>query len=77
MNIVLALAFLGLGLLIPMEGLKLLTYYGVLINAYLGLFNLLPFFVFDGKKIFMWNRMVWLGLVLVSLLMINSAKLLV
>lgn len=29
------------------------------INFYLALFNLLPFFVLDGAKVFAWNKIVW------------------
>lgn len=32
------------------------------INLYLALFNLLPFFVLDGAKVFAWNKIVWAGL---------------
>ena len=30
------------------------------LNAYLALFNLIPFSVLDGQKIFAWNKTVWL-----------------
>ncbi|MBM3282299.1 MAG: site-2 protease family protein [Candidatus Diapherotrites archaeon] len=29
------------------------------INFYLAMFNLLPFFVLDGAKVFAWNKIVW------------------
>jgi Zn-dependent protease len=29
------------------------------INAFLAVFNLIPFGVFDGLKVFKWNKMVW------------------
>ena len=31
--------------------IKLISYYGFIINTWLGLFNLIPFWMFDGKKI--------------------------
>ncbi|MBU4455957.1 MAG: hypothetical protein KKA65_00490 [Nanoarchaeota archaeon] len=58
-NLVFALCFLAL-LLIPVIGLlKTLAGYGFLINTWLGLFNLLPFGNFDGKKILAWNKVVY------------------
>ncbi|PTD94605.1 metalloprotease [archaeon SCG-AAA382B04] len=34
--------------------------YGVLINFFLSTFNLLPFGYFDGKKIFRWNKLIYI-----------------
>ncbi len=52
--------------------LLLLLSYGFIINAWIGLFNLIPFGEFDGRKILSWNRNVYgffclLGLVLLVL----------
>jgi Zn-dependent protease len=33
----------------------------VILNTDLALFNLLPFMVLDGRKVFDWNRLVWVG----------------
>jgi len=66
-NIVLGLVFLLFGFILPFPGAKLVAGWGVLVNAWLALFNLLPFFVFDGKKVFKWSRQVWLVLVLASI----------
>jgi Zn-dependent protease len=32
------------------------------INFYLAMFNLIPFFVLDGAKVFAWNKIVWAAL---------------
>lgn len=41
--------------------------FGASINAFLALFNLIPFSVFDGRKVLYWNKRYWLTLFLVSL----------
>jgi Zn-dependent protease len=40
---------------------------GAAINAFLALFNLIPFAVFDGRKVYSWDRRHWAALFLVSL----------
>src|SRR3989344_5032283 len=40
-----------------------LTAYGFIINTWLGLFNMLPFGNFDGRKILNWNRIVYISMI--------------
>jgi Zn-dependent protease len=40
--------------------------YGASINAFLALFNLIPLSVFDGRKVYTWNRQYWAVLFAVS-----------
>jgi Zn-dependent protease len=59
------------GLLIVMPpfqgtGIYLALLAGAAINAFLALFNLIPFSIFDGQKIYSWNRRYWAALFLVS-----------
>jgi Zn-dependent protease len=59
-------------LLVALPALRTTVFYdavvaGAAINAFLALFNLIPFAVFDGRKIYAWNRVYWLALFLVSL----------
>jgi Zn-dependent protease len=54
-NIAQALIYLFLYLVSP----NLLFLYGIEINAFLALFNLIPFGVFDGMKIYKWDKRVW------------------
>ncbi len=68
-NIALAILFLGL----TFTPLAILGLYGSRINAWLALFNMLPFGPLDGTKVLAWNPFVWgltglvsLGLVLLS-----------
>ncbi len=58
-NLVLALLFLGLSFAYPNGILKVISYYGFIINTWLALFNMLPFGNFDGKKILVWNKAVY------------------
>ena len=41
--------------------------FGAGINAFLALFNLIPFTIFDGRKVYYWNRRYWATLFIVSL----------
>jgi len=43
---------------------------GYLINAWLALFNMIPFWNFDGAKIYAWNRKVYFTLIIVSAFLI-------
>ncbi len=58
-NLVLALFFLVVGLLSGKGILQPLFHYGTYINALLVIFNLLPFGLFDGAKVFVWDRRMW------------------
>ena len=40
---------------------------GFRINAWLGLFNMIPFAMFDGAKIWNWNKFVWFALTILLL----------
>lgn len=65
-NILLALIFLVLAIISPNLGIEHLTFVyqifslGFSINSFLALFNLIPFSILDGAKIFRWNPLLWL-----------------
>ena len=59
-NIALALAFLALALADPPKIFKLVSSYGFIINSWLALFNMMPFWLFDGSKIWKWNKFAYL-----------------
>jgi len=67
-NIVLALIFFSL-LFLNWQSQLLISvlFYGFIINIWLALFNLLPFAIFDGKKVFDWNKAVWAVAVVICL----------
>lgn len=74
-NIVVAFIFLLLGILVPIAAVKIVAVYGMLINSWLALFNLLPFLNFDGKKVLVWNKLAYGGLVAAAFaLMFLSGK---
>jgi Zn-dependent protease len=59
MNLVMATLFFALALTF---GTNLLFMYGIQINSWLALFNLIPFSIIDGAKIFRWSKPVWIVL---------------
>lgn len=67
-NLVLVLVFAPL-LVVPYLGV--VGALGIIINAWLGLFNLLPFGSFDGSKILAWNRVVYAALVLFAIVAVG------
>lgn len=44
--------------------------YGVMVNITLALFNMIPFSVFDGKKVWVWNKLVYLGFIITAILLL-------
>ncbi|MGV8161888.1 MAG: metalloprotease [Candidatus Nanoarchaeia archaeon] len=69
MNLLLALAFLpGMFLFEGIWGM--LFSYGFIINAWLGLFNMIPVGNFDGAKIYRWNKKIFYVVALVLLAMV-------
>jgi len=69
-NLVLGILFLGLFFLFP--AYVFIWKYGVFINVWLGLFNLIPFWNFDGKKILHWNKFIYGAMVIIALMMFFS-----
>lgn len=49
----------------------LICQYGFLLNGWLGIFNMLPFWAFDGKKILAWNKWVYGTFVLVGIVIMQ------
>ena len=56
----LLLIFLGIGGIV-----KSIAVYGFVINTWLALFNMIPFWMFDGAKIWRWNKIAYFSVVLV------------
>jgi len=68
-NIILSVIFLVVFLL-GIQTLNILAFYGKTINAWLALFNMIPFGNFDGVKILMWNKAVYGLMVAVALALV-------
>jgi len=64
MNIILAGMFLTLRFGVP--SFTFVWTYGQQVNAWLALFNMIPFFILDGKKVFAWSPFVWGATVFVA-----------
>ena len=71
-NISLAAAFLGLALFAPsdFEWVFLLS---ALLNGFMAVFNLIPFGIFDGFKIFSWDKKIWAVTFAISLALTITA----
>ena len=65
-NLTLALIFLALILMQLPNILKSTAYYGFVINSWLALFNMIPFWLFDGYKILKWNKLVYGSIVSIA-----------
>ncbi len=66
-NVIIAVGLLALLPVLVQTQFYLVVLYGAAINAFLALFNLIPFAVFDGRKVYSWNKRNWAALFLVSL----------
>lgn len=69
-NLVLGTAFLIFLLILkPTDLLKMFLDYGFKINIFLCLFNLIPFYLFDGGKILYWSKPVYYTVLAVSIIL--------
>jgi Zn-dependent protease len=59
-NMIFAATFLGLAFSLPFNEYTAMLFFAAYINAFMAIFNLIPFGVLDGYKIFLLNKKVWL-----------------
>ena len=72
-NIALAIIFLASSFFIDKTAITSLFFnYGFTINALLALFNLIPFPIFDGYKVYNWNKQIYYIFVSLSALLFLS-----
>jgi Zn-dependent protease len=75
-NLALGAVFFGLTFVLP-EGLLLTTaVLGMQINFWLALFNMLPIWLIDGQKVWLWNKAVWAIFFLASLFAVFGPQIL-
>jgi len=75
-NLVLGLIFVLIAIIVKPEFASMLGYtlwLGIWVNGFLGVFNMLPFWVLDGKKVLMWNKIVYFS-VLIALIFLLVAS---
>lgn len=68
-NIILALLFLAINILFWNPLLNIISSYGFMVNSWLAFFNMLPLPMFDGKKIWVWNKFVYIFMIIISLVL--------
>jgi Zn-dependent protease len=66
-NIVITMSLLVTWPVLGHSSIGLAVLYGAAINAFLALFNMIPFAIFDGRKVYVWNRRYWAILFIVAL----------
>ena len=68
-NVVIAVALLVTIPILSRTPIYFAILYGAAINAFLALFNLIPFAIFDGRKVYGWNRRYWAAIFVVALIL--------
>jgi len=72
-NLILAVIFFITGIFTT-GFLQIFASYGFMINSWLALFNLIPVWNFDGKKILEWNKMYYFIAVIIAVLFVFVIK---
>ena len=58
-NIIFSSSLLSLAFALPPSSFVLMLFFAAYINAFMAVFNLLPFGILDGYKIFSFNKIIW------------------
>ena len=58
-NLVLSVMFFALSYSVSSISVAFIMAFGAFLSSWIALFNLIPFGVLDGAKVFWWNRKVW------------------
>lgn len=76
-NLIIAALFLLILLSSSLSMFSSIAGYGFMINTWLALFNMLPFWMFDGKKILNWNKWVYFTMVAICVAFILLQKIMI
>jgi Zn-dependent protease len=76
-NILLAAGILGVAFVLPPSPFVSVLFFAAYINAFLSIFNLIPFGILDGYKIFSFNKKAWLLAFIPSLVLTITAFILI
>jgi Zn-dependent protease len=68
-NVVIAICLLTTLPVLARTQIYVAVLYGAAINAFLALFNLIPLSIFDGRKVYAWNKRYWAIIFAVSLIL--------
>jgi len=68
-NLVLSLIFLP-SIFFSQGLINFFFYQGFFINAWLGLFNMIPFVPFDGVNVFKWNKIIYFAITSILLILV-------
>ena len=71
-NFGLAIIFLMLNFYIANSFWQVLFQFGYFINTWIGLFNMIPFLIFDGKKIYDWNKTIYFIILAIGITLLYS-----
>jgi len=68
-NFIMAIIFMMIFLFVNVASVRNFSLFAIMVNGYIGLFNMIPFLMFDGKKILNWNKIVYSIMVLIGIIL--------
>lgn len=68
-NILISLVFLPAVLFLPSSFIWVVCVFVCFINIMLAGFNMIPFHPLDGSKVFRWNKVVWIGMLIIIVML--------
>jgi Zn-dependent protease len=75
-NIILAVVFIIISLFVNTPLVLMALSYGIRINYFLAIFNMIPILNFDGKKVWAYNKLIYIMVISTAFLLIPIYELL-